>query len=944
MDIRLLDANPTAEERAAVDAVLGPPRSGWDGGERRAARDTRIAHGGRELREQRTLLLPALQVLQSRAGWVSAGGLNYVCERLGVPPAEAWSVATFYALLSTSPRPRRVVHVCDDIGCRARGAGGLCERLEREAGPPLPHGVATAASGWMRSPCLGHCDAGPVALYTEAGPSPREFLIGGITAPSVEAMLADASRAADEGAFPAIPQRGDPSLVLLRRAGVVDPASLEAYRSAGGYTALPRALSMGAAAVIREVEASGLVGRGGAAFPTARKWAAVRAQGDGIRHLVCNADESEPGTFKDSVLLCADPFAIVESMTIAAFAAGCTKGWLYVRAEYPLAFDRMSNALAQARSAGWLGGNIAGSGFSFDVEVRRGSGAYICGEETALFESIEGRRGEPRSKPPFPVEHGLFGRPTVVNNVETLANVPAIVLSGGAAFAARGTAQSTGTRLFCLSGNVSVPGVYEVTMGTTLRELLARAGGVPQGRKLQAVLLGGAAGTFLTPGELDLPLSLEGARAAGATLGSGVVMVFDDSVDLRDIVLRIASFFRDESCGQCVPCRVGTVRQEEALQRLARGCARGSAHDELLRIDEVGSHMRDASICGLGQTAYSAVESALRKFALFGPAPASVAPAPRKALLRQPESSAAASGVSLTIDGRTLEVPRGTTLLEASRRLGIEVPTLCYLATLRQANACRLCVVEVEGARVLVPGCSREVEPGMVVHTNSERVRHSRRLVLELLGSSVDLSTAPGLAQLQHEYGCDPARFGPAAAAGDRDTSVSGHHEPTTGDSAATVAQPVKLDNDLYVRDYAKCVLCYKCVEACGEDHQNTFAIAVAGRGFDARISTELNVPLPESACVYCGNCIAVCPTGALMVKTEFDLRAAGQWRPGEQTVTETICAYCGVGCPVQMHEQDGRLVKATSPFDSPITQGNLCVKGRFGWQFVQPREGRSKD
>ena len=942
MDIRLLEATPTAEERAALDAVLGPPRSAWDGGARGSARDARVAHGGREQRERRTLLLPALQALQACAGWVTAGGLNYACERLGVPPAEAWSVATFYAMLATSPRPKRVVHVCDDIGCRARGAAGLCERLEREAGPPLPHGDGQAPSGWMRSPCLGLCDAGPVALFTEAGERPREILLGHVTPHTVHTMLAGPIPPPDGETHPDVPQRGDPSLVLLRRVGTVDPTRLAAYRESGGYAALERAFEMGPEAVIREVDAAGLVGRGGAAFPTARKWQAVRAQPAGPKHLVCNADESEPGTFKDSVLLCADPFAIVESMTIAAFAADCSKGWLYVRAEYPFAFQRMSNAIGAARAAGLLGEHILGTGFSFDIEVRRGSGAYICGEETALFESIEGRRGEPRSKPPFPVEHGLFGRPTMVNNVETLANVPSIVLEGGAAYARRGTAQSTGTRLFCLSGSVRFPGVYEVPMGTPLRDLIVMAGWVPEGREVQAVLLGGAAGTFLRPDELDLPLTLEAARAAGTTLGSGVVMVFDDSVDLRDIVLRISAFFRDESCGQCVPCRVGTVRQEEALNRLAQGCARGSIHDELVLLDEVGAHMRDASICGLGQTAHSAVESALRKFAVFGEAPHYAAPAP----LRSPAVPAAATRedlVSLTVDGRAVEVPRGATLLEACGRLGIEVPTLCYLKTLTQANACRLCVVEVEGARVLAPSCSRAAEAGMVVHTGSPRVRHSRRLVLELLGSSVDLSAAPELLALQRVYGCDTTRFGPPAPPVDRDAELPGHHELPAGSAAATVAQPVKIDNDLYVRDYAKCVLCYKCVEACGEDHQNTFAIAVAGRGFGARISTELNVALPDSACVYCGNCIAVCPTGALMAKSEFDLRAAGEWRPEAQTETDTICPYCGVGCTLRMHEQDGRLVKATSPLENPITQGNLCVKGRFGWQFVQPREPGEK-
>jgi predicted molibdopterin-dependent oxidoreductase YjgC len=295
--------------------------------------------------------------------------------------------------------------------------------------------------------------------------------------------------------------------------------------------------------------------------------------------------------------------------------------------------------------------------------------------------------------------------------------------------------------------------------------------------------------------------------------------------------------------------------------------------------------------------------------------------------------------VDLTIDGHDVSVPDGTTILGACAALGIDIPTLCWLETLRPVNVCRLCVVEVEGARVLAPSCSRAVEPGMKVHTSSDRVFHSRKLVLELLASSVDLSTTDGMAELLAEYECDPSRFGPPASQGAaRDLAIPGHHAPPDPDFAATVSQPAKVDNELYIRDYAKCVLCYKCVEACGPDHQNTFAIAVAGRGFEARISTELAVPLPDSACVYCGNCIAVCPTGALMAKDEYDLRVAGQWDPERQTVTDTICPYCGVGCTLTLHVQDDRIVKATSPLDNSVTLGNLCVKGRFGWRFVQNR------
>mgnify|MGYP003335199082 CR=1 FL=1 len=388
------------------------------------------------------------------------------------------------------------------------------------------------------------------------------------------------------------------------------------------YRALTRVLAIGPERTIAEVTASGLVGRGGAAFPTGRKWAAVAAQPARPRYVVCNADESEPGTFKDRVVMEGDPFALVEAMTIEGIAVGAETGYLYLRGEYPLAEARLRHAIAEAEAAGLLGPDILGSGHAFRIELRRGAGAYICGEETALLGSIEGRRGEPRNKPPFPVEVGLFGKPTAINNVETLVNLPLILADDGAAdaYAAIGTPGSRGPKLFCLSGAVARPGVYEVDSGVTLGELIALAGGVPEGRSLRTVLLGGAAGVFVGPDALAMPLTLEGARAAGATLGSGVVMLFDETADLPGALRRIAAFFRDESCGQCVPCRVGTVRQEELLARLERTIAAGGTPDpgQVVLLRELGQAMRDASICGLGQTASSAIESALRVPGMVG--------------------------------------------------------------------------------------------------------------------------------------------------------------------------------------------------------------------------------------------------------------------------------------------------------------------------------------
>jgi NADH-quinone oxidoreductase subunit F len=362
--------------------------------------------------------------------------------------------------------------------------------------------------------------------------------------------------------------------------------------------------------VIKEVGDSKLVGRGGAAFPTGRKWDAVAKHAGEQRHVVCNADESEPGTFKDRVLLEQDPFAVIESMTIAGFATGASKGWIYLRGEYPLAAERLQDAIDEARAAGLLGKLISGRDFAFEIELRRGAGAYICGEETALLASIEGFRGEPRTKPPFPVDVGLFGQPTAINNVETLVAVLDIVRDGAASYGSVGTPGSPGTKLFCLSGRIARPGVYEVPFGTKLSALIELAGGVPGKKPITGVLLGGVAGSFVGPRSLDLALSFEAARAAGTTLGSGVVYVMDDSIPLLPMLRRIAAFFRDESCGQCVPCRVGTVRQEELLARLARDAARGGLETEKKLLAELGQAMRDASICGLGQTASSAVESA----------------------------------------------------------------------------------------------------------------------------------------------------------------------------------------------------------------------------------------------------------------------------------------------------------------------------------------------
>lgn len=587
-DLKFSDAEATAAEREAVAEVLADI-AGDDTSAVVAAHPRVVRGGTRRRKELRHLLLPALHALQSESGWISPGGLNFVGQRLGVPPAEAYGVASFYDMFRTEPPSHAdsACHVCIDPVCELAGSSQLSEQL-RSQGRTVHLG-----------PCLGQCERAP-AMFIQGRREPDR-----VPADDESTRSLIVSITAD-----------DPSAPCLLRRIVTDPAdanppgdvaSMDAYLQRGGGGALEASLRLGPDEVIEQVTAAGLSGRGGAAFPTGIKWRAV-ADGTGSKHVVANIDESEPGTFKDRLLCELDPLAVVESIAVAGLVVGAQYGWIYIRGEYPLATRRLGDAIAQARSAGWLGIDAAGTGRPFDIELRRGAGAYICGEETALFNSLEGFRGEPRNKPPFPTTHGLFGRPTVVNNPETLLNVSEILRIGPAAYRSVGTDGSPGTKLFCLSGHIGRPGLYEAPFGMPLGELLELAGGA-QGR-LRAILLGGAAGSFVGPESLNMPLSLEDTRAAGTTLGSGPVMVFNDTAGMGAAVQRLAQFFRDESCGQCVPCRVGTVRQHEIVTQI-RGTGTASASQREL-VADIAAAMGDASICGLGHTAAAAVTSALQ--------------------------------------------------------------------------------------------------------------------------------------------------------------------------------------------------------------------------------------------------------------------------------------------------------------------------------------------
>ncbi len=546
----------------------------------------------------RKALLPMLHEAQAIYGWLPTEVQTAVGKTLHVPLAEIHGVIEFYTMFYNKPTARRVIRICEDPACTMSGASEVMaaieSRLGLHPGETSPDGAVTVE----HVPCLGMCEHAPCALN---GDRPA----GDLTVDDVDAFL--------EGVYPEPPPKvyGGP-FIKLARVGRIDPTSLEDYEIHGGYRGLRKTLEMSPDTLIGTVENFGILGRGGAMFPLGRKWLFTRgAPGSpDQKHVVVNADESEPGTFKDRLIMEEDPFSVIESMTIAAHAIGAENGWIFLRGEYPRSYKRLCNAVSQAQDAGYLGKNILGvEGFNFDVEVRLGAGAYICGEETALFEAIEGKRGFPRIKPPFPTTHGLFNQPTAVNNVETLVAMLAALSISEAAWNRIGSDDSPGTKLFCLSGAVQRPGVYEVPFGLTIRQLVELAGGVPDGKAIQALLMGGAAGVFIGPDQLDIPVTYEDMRKAKIPIGSGVVMVFDETADLRQHLYELARFFAHESCGKCFPCQIGTQRQAEIMKHIAHN---GSpyATDKQTLLD-VGFTMTETSLCGLGQTAASAIVSAI---------------------------------------------------------------------------------------------------------------------------------------------------------------------------------------------------------------------------------------------------------------------------------------------------------------------------------------------
>ncbi|MCP4428715.1 MAG: NADH-quinone oxidoreductase subunit E [Chloroflexi bacterium] len=546
----------------------------------------------------RSALLPLLHETQALYGWLPREVQEEIGKTLRVPLADIHGVIEFYTMFYNRPTARRVVRICEGMACHLSGSADVMAAMENKLG--LGHGETSGDGSvtYEHAPCLGMCEHGPNALDGTK-------TAGRLTPDTVDDFLA--------GSYPEPRAKvyGRP-LLTLQRIGEVNPLSLTDYEAHGGYAGLRKALIMSPEAIIEANKSGEILGRGGAMFPLGLKAEFVRnAPGlSSEKHVVVNADESEPGTFKDRTIMEEDPFNLIEATTLMAYAVGAENGWILVRGEYPRSYRRLQKAIVKARAAGYLGRDILGrDGFHFDIEVRLGAGAYICGEETALFEAVEGKRGFPRIKPPYPPTNGLFGQPTSINNVETLAVALTAFNMGLDAWRELGTEKSPGTKLFCLSGHIAKPGTYELPFGVTIRELIAMAGGVPNGKALQAVLVGGAAGVFIGPDMLDMPLTYEDGKANDVSLGSGALMIFDETADLRHALYNLSHFFAHESCGKCFPCQLGTQRQMEILDRIAHNG--GPQPTDKQKLLDLGFAMTETSLCGLGQTAATAVMSAI---------------------------------------------------------------------------------------------------------------------------------------------------------------------------------------------------------------------------------------------------------------------------------------------------------------------------------------------
>jgi NADH:ubiquinone oxidoreductase subunit F (NADH-binding)/NADH:ubiquinone oxidoreductase subunit E len=538
-------------------------------------------------------LLEILTVLQGERGNLDSTAITDIGRAINIPPARSYGVASFYSMLNLESSARNVVRVCDGPVCWLCGANETREIVEKEL---------SGLQDWKieRTSCLGLCDRAPAILLNAQQAGPYEQEAAGELAKGWQGQPKDYSH----------PRKGE-TRVMMANAGKINPDSLKSALVYDAYKALKNALSFSPEAVMNEVEGSGLSGRGGAGFPVGRKWRFVAQAKKNPKYIVCNADESEPLIFKDRVLIDTNPHQILEGMAVAGYACGANEAFIYIRGEYVSQAERLKKAIYEAEQAGWLGEKIQGSDFSFHIHLHLGAGAYICGEETALLESLEGKRGEPRTRPPYPPTAGYRGFPTLVNNVESYAAVPAIILKGANWYRSLSAATIPGTKIYMLLGHVKQPGLFEAPFGLTLREIIEDfGGGLRAGSKFNFALTGGAAGTIVPETLLDVPIDYASSNK-GVSLGAGAFLICDQRVSPVEFLRELLHFFAEESCGKCTPCRVGTFRSYEILSRLAAGYGKPGDVDELYALADV---MFDSSFCGLGQSVPIPIRSALTHF------------------------------------------------------------------------------------------------------------------------------------------------------------------------------------------------------------------------------------------------------------------------------------------------------------------------------------------
>jgi len=567
-------------------------------------------------------LLGILEDIQRNEGYLPKDALTYISKALNTPLSKLYSLTTFYSLFNLKPAGKHVIRICRNLSCHLAGAEKVVEGLKESLGIGLRETTPDGEFTLEETSCLGLCSLAPAMMIDD-----KPF--GNLTPEKIPEILKEIRESDDStinkepdkgsernntrmGKSPTEKVKGVPFKAILRNVGLINPESIEDYTKQGGYTAFKKALSLKPEDVIEEVKKSELIGRGGAGFPTGLKWELTAHANGNEKYIVCNADEGEPGTFKDRTIMENDPHTLLEGMINAGYATGAKKGYIYIRGEYTLSIERVEKAINNARNHKLLGDRILGTDFSFDIEIKKGAGSYVCGEETALLESMEGKRAEPRNKPPYPPTFGLWGQPTVINNVETLANIPLIITKGTDWYKSIGVPGSYGTKLFSLIGDVNWKGVIEAPFGTPLSKIvMGIGGGIKDGKKLKAVVLGGVSGSLITPDEIDIPIDLNSLARIEAGPGSGSIVVLDEKRCIVDITKNIAHFFRRESCGKCAPCRMGIEEVYKIIDRISKGYGEEKDLDTIVRL---GKTMKVTSFCGLGQTAPNIVLQSIDKF------------------------------------------------------------------------------------------------------------------------------------------------------------------------------------------------------------------------------------------------------------------------------------------------------------------------------------------